>query len=81
MERLKTAIVYIIIIGIPIFAMFCMIETSKAKNCGDFEYDYVDYNNNVGKAEKCTAKGDVLRCWTKDGKVIQVLEYSRPACN
>ena len=68
------------IMGAGFLIIFCVLKIPQAIKCSKIEYDYVDYNHNTGKAKSCKAGDGVLYCETKDGKTIQVVEYSRPTC-
>ena len=70
----------LLIIGILSLVVFAVFKIPQAWKCRGVEYDYVDYNHNTGKAKSCKVREGILSCETKDGKVIQVLEYSRPIC-
>ena len=74
------AAITLLIIGILSLLTFAALRVPQAWKCRGVEYDYVDYNHNTGKAKSCNVGEGILSCETKDGKIIQVLEYSRPAC-
>ena len=79
-DLLMFIVTTILIIGVLSLLVFAALKIPQAWKCRGVEYDYVDYNHNTGKAKSCNAGEGILSCETKDGKVIQVLEYSRPTC-
>ena len=80
-DLLGTIAVTFLIIGGLSLLVFAALKVPQAWKCRGVEYDYVDYNHNTGKAKSCHIGDGILSCETKDGKIIQVLEYSRPTCS
>ena len=62
---------------LPIIFITCFIYKNSYDKSITGIYEYTDMNNYKGYAIKCYTNGANLICYTKDDKIIQVIEYQR----